>query len=93
MYYLNARYYDPSISRILNEDILLELSKNLDTEYEIGVWSETRDLLERKDNITDFSINYDEGQYNIIIKLQDFDLHIVYKNSIVEGEYFCCYLI
>ncbi len=59
----------------MNKDNLLELSKNLDTEYEIGIWSETRDLLERQDNITDFSIKYAEGQYNIIIKLQDLNLH------------------
>lgn len=59
----------------MNKDILLELSRNLDTEYEIGIWSETRDLLERQDNITDFSINYDEGQYNIVIELKEFDLH------------------
>lgn len=58
----------------MNKDILLELSRNLDTEYEIGIWSETRDLLERQDNITDFSINYDEGQYNIVIKLKELDL-------------------
>lgn len=32
----------------MTKDVLLELSKTLNTEYEIGVWSETKDFLKDK---------------------------------------------
>ncbi|AWV32377.1 hypothetical protein [Paenibacillus odorifer] len=59
----------------MNKDVLLELSKNLNAEYEIGIWSETTDFFERQDNIADFSVKYDDGQYNIVIKLKEFNLN------------------
>lgn len=59
----------------MNKDVLLELSKNLKTEYEIGIWSETTDFFERQDNIADFSIRYDENQFNIVINLKEFSLN------------------
>lgn len=45
----------------MTKDVLLELSKTLNTEYEIGVWSETKDFFERQDNIENFSVKYNEG--------------------------------
>ncbi|EPY14464.1 MULTISPECIES: hypothetical protein [Paenibacillus] len=59
----------------MNKDVLLELSKTLNTEYEIGIWSETTDFFERQDNIADSSIKFNEGQYNIVIKLKEFNLN------------------
>ncbi|MCM3040570.1 hypothetical protein M3201_12780 [Paenibacillus motobuensis] len=53
----------------MNKDVLLELSKNLNTEYKIGIWLETTDFFERQDNIADFSIKYDENQF--VIKLKE----------------------
>ncbi|MUG46443.1 hypothetical protein [Paenibacillus woosongensis] len=61
----------------MNKDVLLELSKDLNTEYEIGIWSETTDFFERQDNIVDSSINYNDKQYNIVIKLKEFNLNAV----------------
>ncbi|MFD0717032.1 hypothetical protein [Paenibacillus sp. GCM10027626] len=58
----------------MNKDILLELSKTLSTEYEIGIWSETTDFFERQATIADSSIKYNEGQYNIVVKLKEFNL-------------------
>ncbi|ODP28236.1 hypothetical protein PTI45_02226 [Paenibacillus nuruki] len=58
----------------MNKNILLELSKNLNIEYEIGIWSETTDFLERQDNIVDFSVDYEQGHFNIVIELKEFDL-------------------
>ncbi|WP_159888728.1 hypothetical protein [Paenibacillus puerhi] len=59
----------------MNKDVLLELSKTLNTEYEIGVWSETTDFFERQDNIADFSVKFNENQFNIVIKLKEFSLN------------------
>ncbi|AIQ14923.1 hypothetical protein [Paenibacillus durus] len=57
----------------MDKDTLLELSKKLNTEYEIGIWSETTDFFERQD-IVNSSVKYSEGQYNIVIKLKEFNL-------------------
>ncbi|GAA0134688.1 hypothetical protein YSY43_15280 [Paenibacillus sp. YSY-4.3] len=59
----------------MNKDVLLKLSESLNIEYEIGIWSETTDLLERQDNIADYSVKYNDGQYNIVIKLKEFNLN------------------
>jgi hypothetical protein len=58
----------------MNKGILFELSKTLNTEYEIGVWSEVTDFLDRQD-IIESSVKYNEGQYNIMIKLKEFNLN------------------
>lgn len=60
----------------MNKDTLLKLSKTLNCEYEIGIWSETTDFLERQD-IENFSVKYTDGQFNIVIKLKEFDLYAV----------------
>ncbi|GKS09251.1 hypothetical protein YDYSY3_02510 [Paenibacillus chitinolyticus] len=57
----------------MTKDTLLDMSKTLNTEYEIGIWLETRDFLERQD-LTTFSIKYTDGQYNLVIKLKKFSL-------------------
>lgn len=59
----------------MNKDVLLKLSESLNIEYEIGIWSETTDFLERQDNIADYSVKYNDGQYNIVIKLKEFNLN------------------
>lgn len=59
----------------MTKDVLIELSKTLNTEYEIGIWSETTDFFERQDNIENSSVKYNEGQYNIVIKLKEFNLN------------------
>ena len=82
----------------MNKDVLLGLSKNLNTEYEIGFWSEATDFFERQDNIADFSVKYDDGQYNIVIELKEFNTNaakaifaslvrfIVYKSTFYVRE-------
>ncbi|RKN71856.1 hypothetical protein [Paenibacillus ginsengarvi] len=59
----------------MNKDILLKLSKTLNTEYEIGIWSETTDFFERQNSIADFSVNYNDNQFNVAIKLKEFSLN------------------
>lgn len=59
----------------MKNEILLEISKTLNCEYEIGIWSETTDFLERQESITEFSIKYNDGQYNVPIMLKEYDLN------------------
>lgn len=74
----------------MNKDVLLELSKNLNTEYEIGIWSETTYFFERQDNIAEFSIKYNENQFNVVIKLKEFSLNatkIIFASLVRFVEY------
>ncbi|MDF2487091.1 MAG: hypothetical protein K0R46_3259 [Herbinix sp.] len=57
----------------MDKEKLLDVSKTLNCEYEIGIWSETDDFLERQEGVSKFSIKYDNGQYNVNITLKDFN--------------------
>lgn len=59
----------------MDKDTLLKLSENLNLEYELGIWSEVTDFLERQEGIVDSSIKYSEGQYNVEITLKEFSLN------------------
>lgn len=61
----------------MDKDTLLTISNSLNCEYEIGIWSEANDFLQRQKNIVEFTIQYDEGQYNVSIKLLDYNLNAV----------------
>ncbi|WP_046227059.1 hypothetical protein [Paenibacillus dauci] len=61
----------------MDKDTLLMISNSLNCEYEIGIWSEANDFLERQKNIVDFTITYDEGQYNVLITLLEYNLNTV----------------
>ncbi|CAM4505577.1 MAG: hypothetical protein E7L01_15860 [Paenibacillus macerans] len=65
----------------MTKDVLLELSKTLNTEYEIGIWIEAMFFMTWQENIEDSSVTYNEdaGQYKIVIKLKEFNLHTVKK--------------
>jgi hypothetical protein len=56
----------------MNKDVLLELAKKLNTKYEIGIWSESMDFFERQDNVADFSVKYNDKQFDVAIKLKEF---------------------
>ncbi|RXZ81556.1 hypothetical protein EBB07_14640 [Paenibacillaceae bacterium] len=59
----------------MNKGTLLEISKTLNCEYEIGLWSESTDFLERQEEVAEFSFKYVDGQYNVNIKLKEFNLN------------------
>ncbi|WP_440110727.1 hypothetical protein [Paenibacillus sp. QZ-Y1] len=56
----------------MNKSTLFELAKKLDCTYEIGVWSETTDFMERQENIENFSLTFEDEQYNLRIQLGEF---------------------
>ncbi|WP_340398812.1 hypothetical protein [Paenibacillus sp. FSL H8-0079] len=55
----------------MDKSTLLELSKKLDCQYEIGIWSETMDFMERQENVESFSLFFKEEQYNLRIQLRE----------------------
>ncbi|RRJ66780.1 hypothetical protein EHV15_30500 [Paenibacillus oralis] len=60
----------------MTKDVLLELSKTLNTECEKGIWIEAKFFMTWQENIEDSSVMYnaEEGQYKIVIKLKEFSL-------------------
>ncbi|KNB73159.1 hypothetical protein [Brevibacillus reuszeri] len=61
----------------MDKQLLLEIAKSINCEYEIGIWSETTDFLERQKNISFFEIKYNEGHFQLNIKLSNFNLNEV----------------
>ncbi|MCM3702094.1 hypothetical protein [Paenibacillus macerans] len=63
----------------MTKDVLLELSKTLNTACEKGIWLEATFFMTWQENVEDFSVAYDaeEGQYKIVIKLKEFSLQAV----------------
>ncbi|GJM71213.1 hypothetical protein HMSSN036_34290 [Paenibacillus macerans] len=57
--------------------------KTLNTEYEIGIWIEAMFFMTWQENIEDSSVTYNEdaGQYKIVIKLKEFNLHTAKKKK------------
>lgn len=56
----------------MNKETIFQLAKTLDCEYEIGIWSEATDFIERQENVCDFTVTYRDGLYQITIELAEF---------------------
>jgi hypothetical protein len=56
----------------MNKETLFDVSKALNCEYEIGIWSEVDDFLERQEGVSKFLIKYHNGQYNVNVTLKEF---------------------
>lgn len=63
----------------LDIETLLKISESLNCEYEIGIWSEANNFLQRQKHINDFTLkfNNDEEMYIASIMLREYNVNNV----------------
>ena len=73
----------------MNREILLELSKTVNTEYKISIWSELNSFFEyHDDKIADLSVDYNEDYFNVEIQLKEFNLNMTKTVFTLLVEFF-----
>lgn len=74
----------------MDKETILSLAKKVNCEYEIGIWSETNDFLERQEDILSYKLGYEEKKFILKIKLREFNLieiKILFHSLITFLEY------
>jgi hypothetical protein len=63
----------------MDKEILLDISKKINCEYEVGIWSEINHFLEQNENVKEFTVNYLENHFRVEVNLKDFNLNSTKK--------------
>ena len=54
---------------------IIDICNTLNCEYEIGIWSETEDFLERQINVIGFDFKYEGNMFLLKVKLRDYNFN------------------